>query len=191
MRFARKSRLAPEDAPRPVNPYVTRLTPGLRPRLPLNGTHFVDISVPALAQLRARGANGILGRISSLPFPDGAFDLVTGYSVMTHLTRENQVLWLEELRRILRPGALCLLTLHGEGAAEFLGPKFLALLREKGIDDGSLDPVLDSIAPAGYYRATYQSRDYTIREFSRFFDVLEYLDRGMFFQDLIVLRRRA
>ena len=96
--------------------------------------------------------------------------------VTTHLTRKNQVLWVEELRRILRPGALCLLTLHGEGEAEFLGPKFLALLQEKGIDDGSLDPVLDSIAPAGYYRATYQSRDYTMREFSRFFDVVEYLD---------------
>ena len=32
------------------------VAPGLRPRLPLEATQFVDISAPALATLRARGA---------------------------------------------------------------------------------------------------------------------------------------
>ncbi len=171
-----------------------RVTPYFVKYSGIDEIHACDIDAESIAFCRDHLPGATFRTITPYPptsYADGAFDLVTGYSVMTHLTRENQVLWLEELRRILRPGALCLLTLHGEGAAEFLGPKFLALVREEGIDDGSLDPVLDSIAPAGYYRATYQSRDYTIREFSRFFDVLEYLDRGMFFQDLIVLRRRA
>jgi hypothetical protein len=131
-----------------------------------------------------------------LPYPptsydDAMFDLVTGYSVMTHLTRENQSAWLQELRRVLLPGALCLLTLHGEGASEFLGPAFVKRLQEDGIDDRTLDPALDSIAPAGYYRAAYQSGDYTLREYSKFLEVLEHLDRGMFFRDLIVLRRTS
>src|SRR6185295_10084182 len=33
------------------------IAPGLRPRLPIDGTQFVDISMPAIAKLRARGAS--------------------------------------------------------------------------------------------------------------------------------------
>ena len=50
--------------------------PGLRPRLPLGGTCFVDASLPAVAKLRERGASAELGLVSRLPFRDGAFDLV-------------------------------------------------------------------------------------------------------------------
>ena len=35
------------------------VAPGLRPRLPIEGTHFVDLSAPALAKLRERGANAV------------------------------------------------------------------------------------------------------------------------------------
>ena len=31
------------------------VAPGMRPRLPIEGTHFVDTSAPALARLRERG----------------------------------------------------------------------------------------------------------------------------------------
>jgi len=44
------------------------VAPGLRPRLPIAATQFVDISVPALSALRARGASVMLGLVSSLPF---------------------------------------------------------------------------------------------------------------------------
>ncbi len=37
------------------------VAPGLRPRLPLDGTHFLDISEPALVKLRGRGASRRLG----------------------------------------------------------------------------------------------------------------------------------
>src|SRR5208283_1804769 len=52
------------------------VAPGLRPRLPIKGTHFVDISAPALAKLRDRGAQAVLSEINLLPFADGAFELV-------------------------------------------------------------------------------------------------------------------
>src|ERR1700683_3288850 len=46
----------------------TRLevAPGLRPRLPIEGTRFVDISAPALSKLRAQGAQVALGQVTSL-----------------------------------------------------------------------------------------------------------------------------
>jgi SAM-dependent methyltransferase len=39
-------------------------------------------------------------------------DFAYGYSVLTHLTGERQRLWFEELGRVLKPGALAILTFH-------------------------------------------------------------------------------
>src|SRR5580693_5229724 len=49
------------------------VAPGLRPRLPIEGTQFVDISAPALTKLGERGAQVILGDVASLPLCSDAF----------------------------------------------------------------------------------------------------------------------
>lgn len=48
-----------------------------------------------------------------LDFDAEAFDLVYALSVFTHLTAELQTAWRDELRRVVRPGGLVLLTTHG------------------------------------------------------------------------------
>jgi SAM-dependent methyltransferase len=48
-----------------------------------------------------------------LPYPEKSFDLVYLISVFTHLTEDLQLLWLEELRRVSRPGGYVLVTLRG------------------------------------------------------------------------------
>ncbi len=87
-----------------LSAYGRRLevAPGLRPRLPIEGTQFVDISAPALVKLRERGAQVVLSRISSLPFADGAFDLVCALDVIEHVDDDNAALW--ELSRVLKRG---------------------------------------------------------------------------------------
>src|SRR5438445_5852198 len=42
------------------------VAPGLRPRLPIEDTQFVDISSAALEKLRVRGGYGTLGSIKAL-----------------------------------------------------------------------------------------------------------------------------
>jgi SAM-dependent methyltransferase len=84
------------------------VAPGLRPRLPIEGTHFVDISVPAVAKLRARGANAVHGLISALPFPDGAFDLVCAFDIVEHVDDEDGAF--AELSRVAAPGAALLIS---------------------------------------------------------------------------------
>jgi len=84
------------------------VAPGLRPRLPLEGTQFVDISVPAVAKLRARGASAVVGLASQLPFPDGVFDPVCAVDIIEHVDDDDGVL--AEIARVAMPGAALLLS---------------------------------------------------------------------------------
>jgi hypothetical protein len=119
------------------------------------------------------------------------FDLVLARSVFTHLTREAQDAWLTEIKRIITPGALFLASTHGESAALSV-PGVSVHMVEESIFDKMQDPILDGVVPAGYYRATFQSREYTIREWSKHFDIIDYIERGIGnHQDLVVMRGRA
>ncbi len=48
-----------------------------------------------------------------LPYRDAQFGLVYAISVLTHLTEELQLAWMGELRRVLAPGGLLLITTKG------------------------------------------------------------------------------
>ncbi len=82
--------------------------PGLRPRLPIEGTHFVDISAPALAVLRDRGGWVALGEVTSLPFIDGTFDLVCALDIIEHVDDGDAAL--AELVRVTKSGAVLLIS---------------------------------------------------------------------------------
>jgi SAM-dependent methyltransferase len=84
------------------------IAPGLRPRLPLADTQFVDISVPALDVLRAHGASATEAQISSLPFPDASFDLVCALDIVEHVDDDDAAL--REIARVASPGACVLLS---------------------------------------------------------------------------------
>jgi SAM-dependent methyltransferase len=84
------------------------VAPGLRPRLPILGTQFVDISTPALAKLRARGAEVVLSQVTSLPFADGTFDLVCALDIIEHVEDDNGAL--SELVRVLKAGGALLIS---------------------------------------------------------------------------------
>jgi SAM-dependent methyltransferase len=84
------------------------VAPGLRPRLPLEGTRFVDASQPAVAKLRERGAHAELGLASRLPFGDGAFTLVAAFDIVEHVDDDDAVL--SELARVCAPGSTLLLS---------------------------------------------------------------------------------
>jgi SAM-dependent methyltransferase len=81
--------------------------PGLRPRLPLAGTRFVDVSERAVARLRKAGACAETATISDLPFASGTFDLVCAMDIIEHV--DDDVGALSELTRVLaRHGTLLL-----------------------------------------------------------------------------------
>ena len=77
--------------------------PGLRPRLPIAGTYFVDVSRAAVSRLTARGGLATLGEITSLPFPDRTFDVVCAFDIVEHVEDDQQVF--RELGRVARDEA--------------------------------------------------------------------------------------
>src|SRR5260221_10840889 len=74
------------------------VAPGLRPRLPVEGTHFIDLSEPAIAKLRPRAASATLGSITALPLAAGQFDLVCAVDIVEHVDDEDGAL--SELSRV-------------------------------------------------------------------------------------------
>ena len=84
------------------------VAPGLRPRLPLDGTWFVDASIPAVTKLREHGARAEVGVLSSLPFADGVFDLVAAFDIVEHVDDDD--LALSELARVAAARATLLLS---------------------------------------------------------------------------------
>ena len=56
-----------------------------------------------------------------LPFPDDHFDLVTAFSVFTHITT-YWAEWILELQRVIKPGGFALVTVLGDAMSRDLTP---------------------------------------------------------------------
>ncbi len=83
-------------------PVRLEIGPGLRPRLPISGTYFVDISPPVIEQLTTRGGVAVPGEITDLPFSDGKFELVCAFDVIEHAEDDRRVFG--EVSRVLKEG---------------------------------------------------------------------------------------
>lgn len=125
--------------------------------------------------------------------PSDHFDLVYGISVMTHLTRGVQQLWLAELKRITKPGGLVVLTFAGSAAvayaSRFLDPHWLGNWRQTGFDDSFMSyDLVDKIPDPGYYRNTLQTEEWTRKLWGGHFAVLGVHPCVFTYQDVAILR---
>ncbi len=125
-----------------------------------------------------------------LIFPNNTFDLVYGMSVFTHLNEEYQHLWLSELHRVTKPGAILILTVHGKSFDDRLSSSQQGILNSKGF--------LHRIGVTGklrlnklpdLYQTTHHTQEYVRREWSAYFDIIHYIELGANTQDAIILRK--
>jgi SAM-dependent methyltransferase len=74
-------------------------------------------------------------RRSAAGLPDGKFELIYSYSVLTHLSADRQKPWMKELVRVLKPGGMFLLTVSGKRVAWRIGisAEQLQEMEERGI----------------------------------------------------------
>lgn len=95
------------------------IAPGLRPRLPLAGTVFADISPPALRTLREHGGRGIHASVTALPFAGASFEIVCAFDIVEHVEDDRAAF--AEIARVATPAATVLLSvpLHPENWTPF------------------------------------------------------------------------
>ncbi|MDD5286549.1 MAG: methyltransferase domain-containing protein [Desulfuromonadaceae bacterium] len=103
----------------PAAPDRLEIGPGLRPRLPVEGTHFIDISAPAIERLQAGGGAARQGEICELPYSERKFDLVCAFDVIEHVWDDRQAF--AELSRVLKDGGILIFSvpLHAHLWTEF------------------------------------------------------------------------
>ncbi len=126
-----------------------------------------------------------------MELPDAGFDLAFGVSVFTHLSEADQFAWLAELRRVVRPGGLVLMTFHGEASVVWSGlsAERYARLRGRGFCEQA-NPLYDAeLGEPDYYKDVFHTREYVRREWGKYFDILAMLPCYVAHQDLVVMRR--
>jgi len=129
------------------------------------------------------------GTAPPLPWADGAFDLVYGLSVFTHLPEDLQWAWLADLERVVRPGGLVLTTVLNPEAYDI--PAEIKAAAATGGGFAYWADAATTEGLPGFYRLAYHSHDYVRREWSRHFDVLHLGDHDLNdTQNAVLLQRR-
>ncbi len=75
---------------------------GNRPRIPIAGSYFVDLSAKAMEALRQLDGRCAVGGAEALPFPDEHFDLICAFEIVEHVADDRAVL--REISRVLKEG---------------------------------------------------------------------------------------
>lgn len=137
--------------------------------------------------------------IPTLPLPDNSVDLVSAYSVFTHI-EAFELTWLMELRRILRPGGIAWLTVHTERTWKEMKsgwPLYQAL--SKHPDFAQYEQGRDALPSErlvfrwrnnqSYTSNVFYTRDYLRSTWGRIMEIVEEHHRLPGFQDVMVLRK--
>ena len=121
-----------------------------------------------------------------LPFADAFFDLVYSFSVFTHLDERQQLLWRDEIRRVLKPGGVLVMSTQGLPFMDRMNPAERARFEAGDVVCQRRDYRGENICQ------TYHPEQYVRGAFSDGLSVVGYERegaRGVPPQDLYVLRR--
>ena len=154
--------------------------------------HGVDVHRGAIDWCRKHLSRGFFLHCSPeppLPYADAHFDVIYSISVFTHLDQRMQDLWLAELRRLLRPGGVLVLTVHGERCIGTSDASALQALRSAGFLHWRSNK-LKGIVPEGYH-TSWHSQAYIVQRLSRWFQNVHYEVVPDGSQDVVVGQARG
>lgn len=168
---------------------IIRHIPSLQPHTQL---YACDINESLINRDRENIPSITFSTINSFPpmlYADDFFDLVYGFSVLTHIDASLQQDWIAELYRILKPGGIALLTAHGNAYTHQLLPAQRKQLLQNGIYTQSFQQ------PGHRMVSTYHHPPSFQKTLEKFFTVIEYYDGSNHpekagGQDVWILRKR-
>jgi len=168
-----------------------RAMKNLHPHLELFGT---DIDAEAITWLQQHYASIAQFKTNDfdppIAFDDQSFDLIYAVSVFTHLPEEMQFRWLEDLARLLQPGGVALLSVHGETHHPKQSPKVRKILQDRGFYYDTEAHVTDGLPE--FYLNTYHTGEYIKREWNTYLNVLEIIPLGFEdHQDVVVVSAKS
>jgi ubiquinone/menaquinone biosynthesis C-methylase UbiE len=150
-----------------------RLIMALAPRHP--GVRFNGTDIDAEAMAWASRELGDLAAFSvnalrpPMRYADTAFDLIYSLSTFTHMPEDQQFAWLDELRRVLKPGGLLVTTKMNPFAYDL--PEVVRdSARAKGFAYWGDADQTEGLPSS--YRLAYHTDDYVRRVWTRGFEVL-------------------
>lgn len=139
--------------------------------------------------------------VPGLPLASASVDLISAFSVFTHI-EALETNWLMEIKRVLRPGGIAWITLHTEQTLQDMAPDWPLWkpvvehpdARSRiDMDNRTFDGdrlVLRWHADKSYSANVFYKKEYIQSSWGRMFDILEFKRRHPGYQDVVVLQKR-
>jgi SAM-dependent methyltransferase len=138
-----------------------------------------------------------------VPLEDASFSVISAFSVFTHLDTD-EVQWLLELRRVLKPGGCLYLTVNDENVWALLEKPQWAWLRANvtrgNREEEFATAVKHPLVPtrsvweystaAGYNMNTFLHSHYIKRKWGSLMDIVDYRVADHGYQSVVILRKR-
>jgi 2-polyprenyl-3-methyl-5-hydroxy-6-metoxy-1,4-benzoquinol methylase len=184
-----------------------RVTLPLAKMLPGSHVTATDVDAEAVEFLRLSAPANCTTQLNAyeppLSLDAGSFDCIFAISVWSHFRDDLSLKWLQEMKRITRPGALLLISTQGEACLKHLRKTKAAwadVTAEKYRNVGYFyhdypRPASDSenwpgITESGSWGVTVLHPEYIKEKWGALFEVLEVRDQGTGGkQDLVIMRR--
>ncbi len=118
-------------------------------------------------------------------YEDDFFDLVLAISVFTHLPESMEQLWLAELLRVAKPGAILLLSIHGNRSFRNVPANSCEELAARGFCYAYCG---STAGLPEYHQTSFHSEEYVLRRWAAFFHIRRIVAIGH--QDVVVCEKR-
>jgi ubiquinone/menaquinone biosynthesis C-methylase UbiE/glycosyltransferase involved in cell wall biosynthesis len=176
----------------------------------LIGVDVIDEAVQLCRETRLPCDVRKVQPLPPLPFPEASFDCIVSFSVFSHLSEKYARAWMEELRRVLKPGGVLLATtrpreavaisgqLRAQGdtapfilpaARSFRDPE--AVLRAYDAGEFCFDAAGEALGLSGWFGETLIPEAYARKVYADLFGEIGMVGsraHGRFDQNLLILR---